>query len=121
MENTTLRNPNRRVRKVLYGHSTKSTIGFLRCTGVELDDGSHVFANLVILAAGAWTPSVVDLEGRATATCQNAKLVVMDSVTKIQRKYQSISQPFGEDTQSIEKVVSVPQTDLPIPFEAEKA
>lgn len=70
MENTTLRNPNRRVRKVLYGHSTKSTIGFLRCTGVELDDGSHVFANLVILAAGAWTPSVVDLEGRATATCQ---------------------------------------------------
>lgn len=45
----------------------------------------------------------------------------MDSVTKIQRKYQSISQPFGEDTQSIEKVVSVPQTDLPIPFEAKKA
>ncbi|KAJ6137530.1 fructosyl amino acid oxidase [Penicillium samsonianum] len=51
------------VRKVLYGHSAESIIGFLRCTGVELDDGSHVFADLVILAAGAWTPSVVDLEG----------------------------------------------------------
>lgn len=70
MENTTLRNPNHRVRKVLYGHSAESTLGFLRCTGVELDGGSHVFANLFILAAGAWTPSVVDLEGRATATCQ---------------------------------------------------
>ncbi|KAJ5681133.1 fructosyl amino acid oxidase [Penicillium majusculum] len=132
------------VRKVLYGHSAESTLGFLRCTGVELDGGSHVFANLFILAAGAWTPSVVDLEGRATATCQllsylplneeeqksldslpiyfnNSKPVVMDLVTKIQRKYQSISQPFGEDTQSIVKVVSVPRTDLPIPFEAEKA
>ena len=45
-------------------------------------------------------------------------MVVMESVTKIQRKYQSISQPFGEDTQSIKKVVSGPQTDLSIPSEA---
>lgn len=59
--------PNHRVRKVFYGHFVESTIGFLRCTGVELDDGSMSLRTWSSLPP---VPSVVDLEGRATATCQ---------------------------------------------------
>ncbi|KOS48282.1 hypothetical protein ACN38_g702 [Penicillium nordicum] len=107
--------------EVFYGHSAESTIGFLRCTGVELDDGSHVIANLVILAAGAWMPSVVDAEGRAIATLQlneeEQKLLDYlpinfnvsrgmfvtppynkERLPNSQLKYQSISHSFGEGT-----------------------
>lgn len=42
----------------------------VRCTGVLLSDGSSLKASLVILATGAWTPMLVDLRGRATATGQ---------------------------------------------------
>lgn len=41
-----------------------------RVTGVELEDGSTVEADLVILATGAWTGKLVDLRGRAEATAQ---------------------------------------------------
>jgi sarcosine oxidase / L-pipecolate oxidase len=38
--------------------------------GAKLKDSSTLYADLVILAAGAWTPSLIDLRGRATATGQ---------------------------------------------------
>ncbi|PLB43924.1 fructosyl amino acid oxidase [Aspergillus steynii IBT 23096] len=143
------------VRKLLYAPAdgAEST----RCTGIELHDGSHVFADLVILAAGAWTPSLVDLEGRAAATGQVLAYLpiteheqrTMGSVPiyfnvsrgmfmvpphnrelKVGRHgfgYQNpmkVSIPIpnpGGDLQFVEKMVSVPRTDLPIPLEAEKA
>ena len=39
-------------------------------TGAKLTDGRTLSADLVILAAGAWTASLLDLEGQATATGQ---------------------------------------------------
>lgn len=41
-----------------------------RVGGVRLKDGRVLRAELTILAAGAWTPGLVDLEGRAVATGQ---------------------------------------------------
>ncbi|RMZ86315.1 hypothetical protein DV736_g6459, partial [Chaetothyriales sp. CBS 134916] len=39
-------------------------------TGVQLGDGEQLAADLVVLATGAWTASLVDLRGRAVATGQ---------------------------------------------------
>ncbi|KAH8884659.1 FAD dependent oxidoreductase [Thozetella sp. PMI_491] len=39
-------------------------------TGVKLRDGRVLSADLVVLAAGAWTGSLIDLSGQATATGQ---------------------------------------------------
>ena len=144
------------VRQLLYERSDGP--GPARCNGVELRDGSRVLADLVVLAAGAWTPSLVDLEGRAAATGQ--VLAYLPVSEKEQRElgsttplyfnvsrgmfmvpphnkelkvgrhgfgYQNLTKvsipvptPSG-DLQSVEKMVSVPRTDLPIPSEAEKA
>ncbi|KAI0459157.1 DAO-domain-containing protein [Xylaria acuta] len=41
-----------------------------RVTGARLSDGRSFSADLVIVAAGAWTPSLVDLAGQAIATGQ---------------------------------------------------
>ncbi|KAI1758140.1 DAO-domain-containing protein [Xylaria castorea] len=41
-----------------------------RVTGARLSDGRSFSADLVIVAAGAWTPSLVDLAGQAVATGQ---------------------------------------------------
>lgn len=41
-----------------------------KVTGVELSDSSTITADLVILAAGAWTGKLIDLRGRAEATGQ---------------------------------------------------
>jgi sarcosine oxidase/L-pipecolate oxidase len=41
-----------------------------RCTGVQMEDGNFLTADLTILAAGAWTPTLIDLRGRVTATGQ---------------------------------------------------
>lgn len=62
--------PNSRVRRLIYEKAEKSGSGKPRCRGVELEDGSCVNADLVILAAGAWSPSLVDLGGQAMATGQ---------------------------------------------------
>ncbi|CAH0057892.1 unnamed protein product [Clonostachys solani] len=56
--------PNSRVGRLLYDRDAT------RCCGVELFDGCQLSASLVILAAGAWTPSLVDLSGQAMATGQ---------------------------------------------------
>lgn len=39
-------------------------------TGVRLNGGDGIFADLVVLAAGAWTTKLVDLKGRTEATGQ---------------------------------------------------
>jgi sarcosine oxidase/L-pipecolate oxidase len=41
-----------------------------RVLGAKLKDSTSLLADLVILATGAWTPSLIDLRGRATATGQ---------------------------------------------------
>jgi len=41
-----------------------------RVVGVRLTDGTQVGAELTVLAAGAWTPRLVDLGGRSVATGQ---------------------------------------------------
>ncbi|KAI1208519.1 putative fructosyl amino acid protein [Annulohypoxylon truncatum] len=41
-----------------------------RVTGARLKDGSTISADLVIAAAGAWTPTLVDLSSQAIATGQ---------------------------------------------------
>lgn len=44
--------------------------GKSKCTGVRLESGEELKADLTILAAGAWTPSLIDLGGRCVATAQ---------------------------------------------------
>jgi sarcosine oxidase / L-pipecolate oxidase len=41
-----------------------------KVTGAKLKDGTVLSADLVVVAAGAWTPSLVDLRGQAVATGQ---------------------------------------------------
>jgi sarcosine oxidase/L-pipecolate oxidase len=41
-----------------------------RCTGIQMEDGNFLTADLTIVAAGAWTPTLLDLRGRVTATGQ---------------------------------------------------
>lgn len=36
----------------------------MTCIGVETEDGTRYTADKVILAAGAWSPVLVDLEGQ---------------------------------------------------------
>lgn len=40
------------------------------CTGAKLTDGEEITAHLTIVAAGAWSPTLVNLRGRAEATGQ---------------------------------------------------
>ncbi|OAP59309.1 hypothetical protein AYL99_06607 [Fonsecaea erecta] len=40
------------------------------CQGVELVGGEQILADLTVLAAGAWSPSLIDLQGRCLATGQ---------------------------------------------------
>ncbi|KAK5081000.1 hypothetical protein LTR05_008317 [Lithohypha guttulata] len=61
---------NARVRGLLTEKYASTGTATTRCCGVELDDGSLVRADLVVLAAGAWTSSLIDLGGRAVATGQ---------------------------------------------------
>ncbi|KAI2628580.1 putative fructosyl amino acid protein [Hypoxylon sp. NC1633] len=41
-----------------------------RVTGARLKDGSTLSADLVVVAAGAWTPSLIDMSSQAVATGQ---------------------------------------------------
>jgi sarcosine oxidase / L-pipecolate oxidase len=59
-----------KVRRLLFEPTPDDNSGCSRCKGAMLEDGSCVAADFVILAAGAWTPSLVDLKGRAIATGQ---------------------------------------------------
>ena len=41
-----------------------------RCTGVQLKDGEIISSDLTVVAAGAWSPCLLNLQGRALATGQ---------------------------------------------------
>ncbi len=59
--------------RVRFRTGTAKRLLFHNCrkvVGVELDDGETLRAELVILAAGAWSGTLVDLRGRVTATGQ---------------------------------------------------
>nr|OQO30508.1 hypothetical protein B0A51_01737 [Rachicladosporium sp. CCFEE 5018] len=55
---------NAEVESLLFDHSSSAV------RGAELTDGSKIDAELVILAAGAWTPKFIDLRGVASASGQ---------------------------------------------------
>jgi sarcosine oxidase/sarcosine oxidase/L-pipecolate oxidase len=38
-----------------------------RCRGVETEDGTQWTADLVIMATGAWSPALIDLEGQCVS------------------------------------------------------
>ena len=59
-----------KVRRLIFESTRSDSSGRTRCTGAVLEDGSRATAGLVILAAGAWTPTLIDLKGRAIATGQ---------------------------------------------------
>lgn len=57
------------------------------CIGVETVDGTKYYADKVVLAAGAWSPTLVDLEDQC---CSKVRLsfspvVVYDDLTKSRR------------------------------------
>jgi sarcosine oxidase / L-pipecolate oxidase len=57
------------VRRLLY-EERKADEEKSRCVGAELENGEMVLAELVIVAAGAWSPTLVNLQGRVVATGQ---------------------------------------------------
>ncbi|KAL9098089.1 MAG: hypothetical protein Q9187_009731, partial [Circinaria calcarea] len=57
-----------KVRRLLFESPDHEQKSLARCTGVQLEDLSTIEAGLVILAAGSWSPSLIDLRGRAMAT-----------------------------------------------------
>ncbi|PMD23021.1 FAD dependent oxidoreductase [Hyaloscypha hepaticicola] len=55
---------------LLFSPTSTSTPNNRRVLGAKLKDSTSLHADLTILATGAWTPSLIDLRGRATATGQ---------------------------------------------------
>ncbi|KAL8998708.1 MAG: hypothetical protein Q9169_002263 [Polycauliona sp. 2 TL-2023] len=47
--------------------------------GVQLTDSSRLRADLIVLAAGAWTPSLLDLTGRVQSTAQSIAYLPLTS------------------------------------------
>ena len=80
--------PASKVRRLLYNHSPSPDDSLRACAGVQLEDGPELHADLVVLAAGAWTPSLVDLEGTAIATGQ--VLAYLQITTEEQHRLESI-------------------------------
>lgn len=60
----------------VHGTATALTCTGDRVTGARLDSGGQLEADLVIVAAGAWTGALIDLAGQAIATGQT--LAYMD-------------------------------------------
>ncbi|KAI1446655.1 putative fructosyl amino acid protein [Annulohypoxylon stygium] len=59
-----------------------------RVTGARLKDGTTISADLVIAAAGAWTPTLIDLSSQAVATGQ--VLGYIDLTEEEQKKLENI-------------------------------
>lgn len=138
-----------KVSRLLFGSTPSDSSSRSRCTGAMLEDGSRVNAGLVILAAGAWTPSLIDLKGRAIATGQAlAYLQLSDDeeralasrpiilnmsigmfiipprgrelkVTRHAYGYRSLKSVSFTEDGSLEEV-SVPEIGLSIPVEAKQ-
>ena|SRR5256714_9124085 len=138
-----------KVQRLLFEPVLHGGGGRTRCTGAIMEDGLHVSADLVILAAGAWTPSLVDLRGRTIATGQTlAYLNLSDEEEQALATRPTvfnmsigmfITPPNGRELKvarhsygyrNLRKVsfgvdgpleeVSVPEVGLPIPAEAEQ-
>lgn len=43
------------------------------CIGVETEDGTKYFADKVVLAAGAWSPTLVDLDDQCCSKVSSMK------------------------------------------------
>ncbi len=140
---------NTKVREIVFDQTTIKEKNGTRCIGAELEDGSRLSADLVVLAAGAWSPSLIDLRGRAVATGQAlAYLNISDEEEqglanrptvlnmstgmflipprgrelKVARHgfgYRNFKKVSFGDISSSEDV-SVPDVGLPIPTEAEQ-
>lgn len=138
-----------KVRSLLFEQRYNDRNGRSRCVGAMLEDGSQVSADFVILAAGAWTPSLIDLGGRAIATGQTlAYLPLTDDEArrlgsaptifnmttgmfimpprgrelKVARHgygYRNLKKTSFADA-AVENDVSVPEVGLRIPVEAEQ-
>ncbi|KAK5045490.1 hypothetical protein LTR84_009108 [Exophiala bonariae] len=136
------------VRKLLYDGLAGFTINQARCIGAELMNGSHIQADLTILAAGAWSPSLVDMGPRAVATGQTLGYLALteeeqSSVNnmpiyfnmstgmfmfpahtrelKLGRHGFGYQNPTPVILEGKRKLVSTPISHLPVPTEAEDA
>lgn len=58
------------VTSLLRASTDNSSSSSTHITGVRLSDGATLRADLTVLATGAWTPSLINLSGRAVATGQ---------------------------------------------------
>lgn len=46
-----------------------------RCVGIETIDGTRYYADKVVLAAGAWSPALVDLEDQCVSKVSGQMLL----------------------------------------------
>lgn len=143
--------PNNKSRVVIrpsckVNHLLNSSDG--QCVGVQLVGGEKLSADLTILATGAWTPSLYDLSQHCLATGQavaylqltpeeqaymeNTPVVMnfahgafiippQNNELKIARHGFGYKNPENVHSSVSSKQVSVPNTDVPIPAEADAA
>lgn len=139
-----------RVERLLFAAEDDGARRRSRVTGVVLADGTAVTADLVVLATGAWSPKLVDLQGRAFASGQVlAYLRISDdeqrrlanmptmlsfatgifiipprnNVLKIARHSYGYINPTSVVLPGHAQPahVSLPDTDAPVPLEGEEA
>lgn len=58
----------------LFTDGTKTT-----CSGVETVDGTRYYADKVVLAAGAWSPTLIDLEDQCVSKVSPSNKVNVNS------------------------------------------
>ncbi|KAE8316280.1 DadA [Aspergillus parasiticus SU-1] len=122
-----------------------------KVTGVLLEDGSSLTADLVVLATGAWTGKLVDLRGRALSTGQAVAFVQISdeeqrrlehmptilnfatgffiipprkNLLKIARHAYGYINPKNVPIPGVEgetMQVSLPEPGVPVPLEGEEA
>lgn len=141
---------NAKVGKLVFNPSTVQSKTGARCVGVELEDGSQLRADLVVLAAGAWSPSLIDLNGRALATGQALAYINISQEEEQALAHKPtvlnmstgmfIIPPRGRELKvarhgygyrnlrrvrfgdgTVSDEVSVPEVEVPVPAEAEYA
>ncbi|KAB8067183.1 FAD dependent oxidoreductase [Aspergillus leporis] len=122
-----------------------------KVTGVALEGGTSLTADLVVLATGAWTGKLVDLRGRATSTGQAVAFLRISNeeqrrlenmptilnfatgffiipprknLLKIARHAYGYVNPKQVPVPGVEGAtmeVSLPETGVPVPLEGEEA
>jgi sarcosine oxidase/L-pipecolate oxidase len=76
------------VARLLFHHSSSSSSSSSSVRGVQLTSGEELLADLTVLAAGAWTPKLLDLRGIASATGQALTYVDITAAEEL-----ALSQP----------------------------